>query len=58
MVLLAEGLAGSALVARFEMLFKKLSDLTCQKAANANKNGYYFTRNETVIENRQLEGLW
>lgn len=43
MLLLADGLASGALVARYEMLYRKHPDLTCDEAAkqiNANKNRY------------------
>lgn len=43
MLLLADGLASGALVARYEMLYRKHPELTCDEAAkacNANKNRY------------------
>ncbi|XP_018569076.1 tyrosine-protein phosphatase non-receptor type 4 isoform X2 [Anoplophora glabripennis] len=43
MLLLADGLASGALVARYEMLYRKHPDMTCDEAAkpqNVNKNRY------------------
>lgn len=43
MLLLADGLASGALVARYEMLYRKHPEMTCDEAAkphNVNKNRY------------------